>query len=100
MLRLAPPLPFLPPEMHGKPIVAFAICYTGALEEGPSAVEDQPAPCSNVQATGLLHWLAMMSANAASANRTILDSLSVSRLLLTVISASCFIKTPGADIGS
>jgi FAD/FMN-containing dehydrogenase len=40
VLRLAPPLPFLPPEVHGKPIVAFAICYTGALEEGPSAVEE------------------------------------------------------------
>jgi FAD/FMN-containing dehydrogenase len=40
VLRLAPPLPFLPPEVHGKPIVAFAICYTGAVEEGPSAVEE------------------------------------------------------------
>ncbi|WP_213306828.1 FAD-binding oxidoreductase [Paraburkholderia sacchari] len=37
--RLAPPLPFLPPEVHGKPIIAFAVCYTGALEDGPSAVE-------------------------------------------------------------
>ncbi|WP_322045078.1 FAD-binding oxidoreductase [Paraburkholderia sp. J67] len=37
--RLAPPLPFLPPEVHGKPIIAFAICYTGPLENGPAAVE-------------------------------------------------------------
>jgi FAD/FMN-containing dehydrogenase len=33
--RLAPPLPFLPPEVHGKPVIAFAICYTGPLERGP-----------------------------------------------------------------
>ena len=29
VLRLAPPLPFLPADVHGKPIIAFAICYTG-----------------------------------------------------------------------
>jgi FAD/FMN-containing dehydrogenase len=37
--RLAPPLPFLPAEVHGKPMIAFAICYTGPLEDGPRAVE-------------------------------------------------------------
>jgi FAD/FMN-containing dehydrogenase len=37
--RLAPPLPFLPPEVHGKPMIAFAICYTGPIESGPAAVE-------------------------------------------------------------
>jgi FAD/FMN-containing dehydrogenase len=40
VLRLAPPLPFLPPEVHGKPILAFAICYTGPVEEGPRVVEE------------------------------------------------------------
>ncbi|MDN4573947.1 FAD-linked oxidase [Pandoraea cepalis] len=39
VLRLAPPLPFLPADVHGKPIVAFAICYHGALADGPAAVE-------------------------------------------------------------
>jgi FAD/FMN-containing dehydrogenase len=39
VLRLAPPLPFLPDEVHGKPIIAFAICYTGPLESGPMAVD-------------------------------------------------------------
>jgi FAD/FMN-containing dehydrogenase len=37
--RLAPPLPFLPPEVHGKPVIVFAMCYCGPLENGPSAVE-------------------------------------------------------------
>ncbi|OWT75010.1 MULTISPECIES: FAD-binding oxidoreductase [unclassified Achromobacter] len=33
VLRLAPPLPFLPPEVHGQPIVAFAVCHTGAATD-------------------------------------------------------------------
>jgi len=37
--RLAPPLPFLPPDVHGKPVIIFAMCYSGPLEDGPSAVE-------------------------------------------------------------
>ncbi|ANB76712.1 FAD-linked oxidase [Paraburkholderia phytofirmans OLGA172] len=39
VLRLAPPLPFLPPEAHGKPVIVFAMCYTGPVENGPSVVE-------------------------------------------------------------
>jgi FAD/FMN-containing dehydrogenase len=39
VLRLAPPLPFLPPAAHGKPIIAFLMCYSGALEGAPRAVE-------------------------------------------------------------
>ncbi|HEY2022830.1 FAD-binding oxidoreductase, partial [Paraburkholderia sp.] len=37
--RLAPPLPFLPPDVHGKPVLVFAMCYTGPAENGPAAVE-------------------------------------------------------------
>jgi FAD/FMN-containing dehydrogenase len=37
--RLAPPLPFLSPDVHGKPILAFAMCYNGPVEDGPAAVE-------------------------------------------------------------
>jgi FAD/FMN-containing dehydrogenase len=32
-LRLAPPAPWLEKEVHGKPIVAFFVCYSGPLEE-------------------------------------------------------------------
>ena len=38
--RLAPPLPFLPPEVHSKPVVIFAICYTGEVENGPRVVDE------------------------------------------------------------
>jgi FAD binding domain/Berberine and berberine like len=33
-LRLAPPLPIVPEELHGKPIVALVPMYTGTIEEG------------------------------------------------------------------
>jgi FAD/FMN-containing dehydrogenase len=33
-LRLAPPAPWLPQEIHGKPIVAIFACYAGPVEHG------------------------------------------------------------------
>lgn len=33
-LRLAPPLPVVPPELHGKPVVAIVVCYAGDLHDG------------------------------------------------------------------
>lgn len=34
VLRTAPPAPWLPKEMHGKPIVAIFVCHSGAIEQG------------------------------------------------------------------
>ncbi|HWI56111.1 MAG TPA: FAD-binding oxidoreductase, partial [Bacillota bacterium] len=34
VLRAAPPLPFLPPEVHGKLICALALCYLGPEAKG------------------------------------------------------------------
>jgi FAD/FMN-containing dehydrogenase len=34
VLRIAPPAPWLPKEVHGKPIVALFVCYTGRIEDG------------------------------------------------------------------
>ncbi|MFM0715088.1 FAD-binding oxidoreductase [Paraburkholderia strydomiana] len=39
VLRLAPPLPFLPPEVHGAPVIVFAMCYSGPVDNGPAVVE-------------------------------------------------------------
>ncbi len=33
VLRIAPPMPFIPAEMHGKPVVAIAVSYAGPLDE-------------------------------------------------------------------
>jgi hypothetical protein len=38
-LRIAPPAPFLPPEIHGKPVVGIAACYGGPVEEGERALQ-------------------------------------------------------------
>ncbi len=37
-MRLAPPAPWLPKDMHRKPIVAILACHSGKLEEGEKAV--------------------------------------------------------------
>ncbi|RDV12969.1 FAD-binding oxidoreductase [Pontibacter diazotrophicus] len=34
VLRLAPPLPFIPEKWHGKAVVVFAACHAGDLDEG------------------------------------------------------------------
>jgi FAD/FMN-containing dehydrogenase len=34
VLRIAPPAPWLPKEIHGKPIVAVFVCHSGGIEEG------------------------------------------------------------------
>ena len=38
VLRQAPPLPFLPKEVHGKEIVVLAICYCGDIGAGEKAI--------------------------------------------------------------
>jgi FAD/FMN-containing dehydrogenase len=36
--RKAPPLPFVPAELHGKPVVMVIACYAGPAEEGEKVV--------------------------------------------------------------
>jgi FAD binding domain-containing protein/berberine-like enzyme len=36
--RKAPPLPFVPPELHGELVVAVICCYAGAVEEGERVI--------------------------------------------------------------
>lgn len=37
--RTAPPAPFLPAGLHGRPIVALAACYAGRVDDGRRALE-------------------------------------------------------------
>lgn len=39
VFRLAPPAPFLPEELHGKPILAIIVCYVGDVEEAQRVVQ-------------------------------------------------------------
>ncbi len=34
VLRIAPPAPFLPQHIHGKPVIGIGACYSGSIEEG------------------------------------------------------------------
>lgn len=43
LMRLAPPAPWLPADVHGKPIVALLGCYTG----DPAKAEEAVAPIKN-----------------------------------------------------
>ena len=38
VLRIAPPAPWLPKEMHGQPIVAVFICHSGDIAAGEAAI--------------------------------------------------------------
>jgi FAD/FMN-containing dehydrogenase len=37
-LRHAPPAPWLPPELHGRPVVIVAVCWSGSPERGEQAI--------------------------------------------------------------
>jgi FAD/FMN-containing dehydrogenase len=37
-IMTAPPLPFIPPDLHGKPALAIAACYAGPIEQGEEVV--------------------------------------------------------------
>jgi FAD/FMN-containing dehydrogenase len=37
-LRIAPPAPWLPPEIHGKPIALIVACHSGPVADGEAAV--------------------------------------------------------------
>jgi FAD/FMN-containing dehydrogenase len=39
VMRKAPPLPFLPPEVHGKEILIFAVCAVGDMKKAEKALE-------------------------------------------------------------
>ncbi|MFX0181918.1 MAG: FAD-binding oxidoreductase [Candidatus Hodarchaeota archaeon] len=38
LLRLAPAAPFLPKELHGKPVVGVIVLYTGSINDGESLI--------------------------------------------------------------
>jgi FAD binding domain-containing protein len=38
-LRRAPPLPYLPPEVHGRPIVMIGVCYAGPVKDGQALLQ-------------------------------------------------------------
>ena len=62
-LRLAPPLPVFPSELHGRPIVALVVCYAGPVddpariafvEQHLAAIEE--ARADGVDVRGYFYW--------------------------------------------
>lgn len=43
ILRIAPPAPFLPESVHGKPVAGLAVCYAGDADRGMEAVKELKA---------------------------------------------------------
>jgi hypothetical protein len=39
VFRLAPPAPFIPQELHGKPVLAIIVCYGGDIREGERVLQ-------------------------------------------------------------
>ena len=39
VFRLAPPAPFIPKALHGKPVLAIIVCYVGNVEEGERVLQ-------------------------------------------------------------
>ncbi len=51
VLRQAPPAPFLPQHIHGKPVIGIAACYSGSIEEGERTIrplKDFGAPVADL----------------------------------------------------
>jgi FAD/FMN-containing dehydrogenase len=40
VMRKAPPLPFMPAAWHGRHVLIFAACYSGAMDEGENALAE------------------------------------------------------------
>jgi FAD/FMN-containing dehydrogenase len=98
--RKAPPLPVVPPELHGKPVVAVTCCYAGPVEDGERVVRPlrrlgsplldlcEPKPFIDHQAMfdpALPHgwWYYLRSCNVAELSDGVIDSIAEHSLRMT-----------------
>jgi len=64
----APPLPFVPSDLHGAPVIAIAVCYAGPVEEGAEAVRPlRVAGRPVVDLIGPMPYCALQTMNDPSA---------------------------------
>jgi FAD/FMN-containing dehydrogenase len=64
---IAPPEPFVPPELHGKPVLGIIVLYVGAPETGASAVQPVKDLGPAVDLIGPMPYTAFQSALEAFA---------------------------------
>ena len=55
----APPAPFVPPQVQGKPVIALAICHCGPLDEGQKAIAPLRALGPAVDVVGPMPYTAV-----------------------------------------
>jgi FAD/FMN-containing dehydrogenase len=68
VLRLAPPAPFLPSHVHGRPVIALGLCWSGSIDEGEAKLRPlrefrrpladllQPRPYTELQRISDAAW--------------------------------------------
>ena len=62
VLALAPPAPFIPAELHGKPVVALALAYLGPPEKADAALRSlRSLPGAAVDQVGPMPYVALQS---------------------------------------
>ncbi len=66
LMRNAPPAPWLDPEHHGKPMIAFVVCHTGDLDQ---AVVD----LAEIRSHGE-HWADLIQVKEYAAQQSMLDA--------------------------
>jgi FAD/FMN-containing dehydrogenase len=70
VLRIAPPAPFLPQHIHGKPVIGLGVCYSGSLEEGERVIrslKECSTPAADViQPKPYVHHQSMLDASSPS----------------------------------
>lgn len=69
----APPLPFLAPAWHGRPVVIFAVCWSGILSAGESALaplrgHGRPI-ADHIVSTPYFQWQKMRDSDAPAGRR-------------------------------
>ena len=98
--RFAPPLAFVPEELHGKPVVMVICCYAGSIEEGQKFLEPMrnfgnPVMDLCEPKTFLKHqamfdpsfpagwWYYFRSCNLAKLNDAVIDTVAEHALKMT-----------------
>lgn len=69
----APPMPFIPPALHGTPMVAIPMCYAGPPDNGPSVARPlRDFQAAAVDAVGPMPYLALQGMFDAGAPKGLL----------------------------
>ncbi len=106
VLRKAPPLPFLPAEVHGQEVLIMALCHIGAAVAARSEIKDLMAlgsPVgSHVDTMPFVAWQAAFDPLLGSGSRNYWKSHNLARLddelIETVVAQVGRLPSPGCEV--